>query len=110
MARYLGSLASFCYLTKCKDGHGLRCFASPAPADPHRTCVGERLGGGRLLLHTLVPPYDAETTNPQMQTRYDTKLNGGMEVDWSAHVKWFPRWLEIEPQIWKFVDAWNVAK
>jgi hypothetical protein len=92
------------------DEHGLRCFDSPAPANPHRTCVGERLPGERMLLTTVVPPYELETTNPRMRTRYYTKLYGGLEVEWSAHMKWLPRWLEIEQQIWKFVDAWNVAK
>jgi hypothetical protein len=93
-----------------KDEHGLRCFASPAPASSHRICVGERMPSERILLSTEVPPYDPGLTNPHMRTRYYTKLYGGMEVDWSAHVKWFPRWLEIEQQVWKFVDAWNIAK
>jgi hypothetical protein len=92
------------------DEHGLRCFASPAPANPQRTCVGERRQGERMLLTTVVPPYELRTTNPRMRTRYYTKLYGGMEVEWSAHMKWFPRWLEIEQQVWKFVDAWNIAK
>jgi hypothetical protein len=95
---------------KFTDEHGLRCFASPAPANPQRTCVGERRLGERMLLTTVVPPYELKTTNPRMRTRYYTKLYGGMEVEWSAHMKWLPQWLEIEQQVWKFVDAWNVAK
>jgi hypothetical protein len=63
-----------------------------------------------MILDIKVPPYDLATTYPMVHARYYTKLYGGMEVDWSAHMKWFPRWLEIELQIWKFVDAWNIAK
>jgi hypothetical protein len=92
------------------DEHGLRCFASPAPSNQRRICVGERLQGERMLLDIKVLPYDLATTYPMVHARYYTKLYGGMEVDWSAHMKWFARWFEIEQQIWRFVDAWNVAK
>jgi hypothetical protein len=93
-----------------EDVHGLRCFAGPVPANSRRTCVGERLQGERMLLQILVPPYAPGITNPIMQTTYHTKLYGGLQVTWRAHMKHFARWLEIEQQIWKFVDAWNVAK
>ncbi len=93
-----------------EDAHGLRCFASPAAANPQRLCVGGRRQGERLLLSTLVPPYGPGNTNPRMHTRCHTKLYGGTEVDWDAHMKYVHRWHEIDRQIWKFVDAWNVRK
>ena len=93
-----------------EDRDGLRCFASPAADQSSRMCLGERQSGERFLLQIHVPPYGPGLTNPQMRTRYYTKLCGGLEVEWTTHMKNFPRWREIDQQIWKFVDAWNVAK
>lgn len=92
------------------ETHGLRCFANPSPSSSHRTCLGERHTGERMLLDITVPPYGAGVTNPMMQARYHTRLHGGLQVVWRASMKHFSRWREIDQQIWKFVDAWNVAK
>ena len=93
-----------------EDLYGLRCFVHPVPARSRRTCVGERRKGERLLLHITVPPYGPGVTYPLMRTTYFTRLHGGMVVIWRASMKHFPSWLEIDRQIWKFVDLWNVAK
>jgi hypothetical protein len=90
--------------------HGMRCFGSPVPGGSRRTCVGERFNGERMLLDIYLPPYDPGITNPIMQATYYTSLYGGMEVTWRVHMKHFSRWLEIDQQLWKFVDSWNVAK
>jgi hypothetical protein len=32
-----------------------------------------------------------------------------VRIAWRTHVGNLPRWHEIDAQIWKFIDAWNVA-
>lgn len=109
-----GSIGRLAGLTlvpgKFEEIHGARCFAHPVPGRSYRECAGERFNGEKLLLRTHLPPYEAGVTNPQLRTRYYTKLYGGMEMEWTTHVKNFPRWRAIDEQIWKFIDAWNVAK
>jgi hypothetical protein len=44
-----------------------------------------------------------------MHARYISKRFGGVEIAWRTHGGNFPRWHEIDAQIWKFIEAWNVA-
>jgi hypothetical protein len=95
---------------KFEERYGLRCFDSPRMDEPPRTCLGQRAEGERMLLSISVPPYPAWLSFPLMQTTYYTKAYGGMQVTWRSHMKHFSRWLDIDRQIWKFVDEWNIAK
>ena len=47
---------------------------------------------------------------PLMQARYFSRRYGGVRIAWRTHVRNFSRWREIDAQIWKFIDAWNVAR
>jgi hypothetical protein len=32
-----------------------------------------------------------------------------VRIAWRTHVRNLPRWHDIDAQIWKFIDTWNVA-
>ena len=93
-----------------KDMYGLRCYKGRVQTD-RLTCYGRRdqSSGEDIMLTTLVPPYPEGVTFPQMQARYFSKRYGGVRIFWRAHVSSLPRWREIDAQIWKLVDQWNVA-
>ena len=44
-----------------------------------------------------------------MSTKYFSHKYGGIEIAWHAHMKNFAQWREIDTQIWKYIDAWNIA-
>ena len=33
-----------------------------------------------------------------------------MRIAWRAHVGNLPHWHDIDAQVWKFIDAWNVVR
>jgi hypothetical protein len=92
------------------DMYGLRCYRGRVLAD-RITCYGRRDESRQedILLTVLVPPYGPEATFPQMQARYFSKRYDGLRIAWRTHVNNLPRWHDIDAQIWKFIDAWNVA-
>jgi hypothetical protein len=91
-----------------KDMYGLRCYASRIPS-ARLACYGRRdAAGEHIMLYTLVPPYPPDVTFPQMQARYFSTRYGGVRVAWRTHARNLPRWHDIDAQIWKFIDAWQV--
>jgi hypothetical protein len=92
-----------------QDQYGLRCYQGRVVTS-RITCYGPRDAAGEdIMLTTLVPPYAADVTFPEMQARYFSKRYGGVRVSWRTHVRNLPRWREIDTRIWKFIDAWNIA-
>src|SRR5205823_11301382 len=72
-------------------------------------------GATRLAARTScsVPPLRRTrkgVTFPLLQARYYSRRYGGVRIAWRAHVSNLPRWHDIDAQIWKFIDAWNVAR
>ena len=103
------SLRDFLKPENYRDMYGLRCYQGRNLSD-RVACYGRRDGGGEdIMLYTLVPPYPAEVTFPQMQARYFTKRYGGVRIAWRTYAGNLPRWHDIDAQIWKFIDAWHVA-
>lgn len=98
-------------LTKFKDEFGLRCYERNDPDFPLSYCYGKRDEslGEFILLNVMDPPYNDYIVNPQIQTKYFTKQYGGMEIVWRTSMKNLPRWHEIDQQIWKYIDTWNIA-
>jgi hypothetical protein len=91
-----------------QDMYGLRCYRGRVPS-ARLTCYGRRDAAGQdIMLTTHLPPYAAGSF-PQMQARYFSRRYGGTRLAWRTHVKNLPRWREIDAQIWKFIDSWNVA-
>jgi len=93
-----------------KDMYGLRCYKGRVQTD-RLICYGGRNDGSGedIMLSVLVPPYAEGVTFPTVQARYFSKRYGGVRIAWRTHVSNLPRWQEIDAQIWKFVEAWNVA-
>jgi hypothetical protein len=92
-----------------QDQYGLRCYQWRTLTD-RITCYGPRAAAGEdIMLTALVPPYPADVTFPEMQARYFSQRYGGVRISWRTHVRNLPRWREIDTQIWRFIDAWNVA-
>lgn len=95
-----------------EERFGLRCYEKRPNDMDNQVCYGVRDAtvGEFILLDITVPPYNISTRYPHMQARYFSPRYGGMNIVWRSHMKHFERWRDIDVQIWKFIDAWNIAK
>jgi hypothetical protein len=94
-----------------KDMYGLRCYQSRVLTD-RLTCYGRRDPASRediLLYVQLPPPAGSPNAFPTVKVNYFSRRYGGVRLAWRTHARNLPRWHEIDEQIWKFIDAWNVA-
>jgi hypothetical protein len=96
---------------KYEEKYGLRCYEQMDRDDDQQWCYGKRDSDldEYLLLTAMVPPYRPHHVFPMMTTEYFSPKYGGVEISWRTHMKNWPRWREIDAQIWKYIDAWNVA-
>jgi hypothetical protein len=96
---------------KYEEKYGLRCYFDLDKEGDEQYCYGKRDSDldEYLLLRVAVPPYRATTQFPIMTTRYFSPQYRGLEISWRTHMNNFPRWREIDAQIWKYIDAWNIA-
>ena len=101
------ALRDFLNPSAYQDQFGLRCYEDREPSG-RRTCYGRRSADEDIVLYTKVPPYAEGDTFPVMQARYFSKRYGGVRIAWRSHVKNLPRWYDIDTQIWKFIDEWQV--
>jgi hypothetical protein len=94
-----------------EEMYGLRCYVKKRPSDSSRYCFGERdkASGEMILLDVTAPPFEPWIVYPIMQASYYTSRNGGLIIVWRAHVKHLARWKDIDQQIWKYIEAWNIA-
>lgn len=99
-------------LEKFEEKHGLRCYQrfSPRELDP-QLCYGKRDSDidEYIIIFASTPPYENWITFPTLQTHYFSPKYGGIKIAWRTHMNNFAKWREIDAQIWKFLDAWNVA-
>jgi hypothetical protein len=87
-----------------QDQYGLSCYRSRVFTD-RITCYGQRHPpGGEGIMLTV------GLSVPEMQARYFSKRYGGVRIAWRTDAKNLPSWREIDAQIWKFIDDWNVAQ
>jgi hypothetical protein len=94
------------------DQYGLRCYKSIPPIRNEQiTCYGQRDAKLHefILLHAYVPPFAPGVVFPIMQAEYYTSRYGGRRLVWRTHVTNLSRWRDIDRQIWKFIDSWNIA-
>jgi hypothetical protein len=94
-----------------QDLYGLKCYRSIGDFQNKLWCYGradDRISED-ILLYVYVPPFDRYTAFPIMQATYFTKRHGGLQITWNTHSNNFSRWHDIDAQIWKFIDAWNIA-
>ncbi len=96
---------------KYEEKYGLRCYEQMNRDTDEQICYGKRDSNLNeyLLLDVMVPPYSPGHLFPMMTTKYFSPKYGGVEIAWRSHMKNWPRWREIDAQIWKYIDAWNVA-
>lgn len=94
-----------------QDMYGLRCYKGRI-LKSRAFCYGKRgeQDGEGILLDVMIPPFGPGLVNPQMHARYFAKRYGGVELAWRTNTKNLPRWHEIDAQIWKFIDTWNIAE
>jgi hypothetical protein len=81
--------------------------------DPdRRTCFGIRndAKGQRIHFDIMLPPYPDWVRYPLMQAAYFSPDHGGVYLIWRTHMNNFPRWKEIDQQIWRWIGEWNIAK
>jgi hypothetical protein len=97
-------------LNEYQEMYGLKCYHAGPGMGQRAFCYGQRdvVTGEDILFDVYVPPYRPNAF-PLMQAEYFTRRYGGLRIVWRAHAKNWPRWHDIDAQIWKFVDAWNVA-
>jgi hypothetical protein len=101
-------------MTNYQEKYGLRCYDyvnEPNGVGHRQYCYGLRDNkiDEYILLDIYAPPYPDWVKQPTMQATYFTKQYGGLVMTWSAHVKYFDRWQEIDRQMWQYLDKWNVV-
>lgn len=96
---------------KYRDLYGLRCYEARI-LKTTMYCYGARAGKDHegILFTVTVPPYPQGLVNPLMKANYFSKRYGGIEVLWWTNVVNMSRWRDIDAQIWRFLDAWNVVR
>jgi hypothetical protein len=96
---------------KYEEKFGLRCYAQQERDGDRQVCYGKRDSelDEYLILDVMVPPYERYHVFPMMMTNYFSPKYGGLEIAWRTHMNNFPRWREIDAQIWKYIAAWNIA-
>lgn len=94
--------------------HGAECYRyryrDPQQGDD-RICYGIRndVTGNRIDFNIKQPPYPAWVRYPIVQAAYFSTDHGGVYLMWRTHMKNFPRWKEIDQQIWRWIGEWNIA-
>lgn len=94
-----------------EEKYGMRCYKNLDVTSDSQYCYGKRDSdlGEYLLLDAMFPPYEQHHVFPMMSAKYFSPKYGGLEIAWRTHMNNFPRWREIDAQIWKYIDAWNIA-
>jgi hypothetical protein len=93
-----------------KDMYGLRCYRGRVLTD-RLTCYGSRDAAAQedILLYVPLSADTSANTFPMLKANYFSRRYGGVRIAWRTHVRNLPRWHEIDAQIWKLIEAWNVA-
>jgi hypothetical protein len=93
-----------------KDMFGLRCYRGRVPTT-RLSCYGVRDAAARedILLYLPEPSAQSPDNFPQLKANYFSRQYGGVRIAWRTHLRNLPRWHDIDAQIWKFIDAWNLA-
>jgi len=95
-----------------QEMYGLKCYHGVGQQPDVLTCYGpnNELYKEDIMLEVYVPPYTPGVINPTMQAMYFTKRYGGLQIIWNTSNTNFPRWHDIDAQIWKYVESWNIAR
>jgi hypothetical protein len=100
------------YPEQYQEMYGLRCYDQiPRLKDSDdQYCYGLRDAKTNeyILLDITPSPHSEYIVHPLMQATYFTPRYGGIEITWRAPMKHFPRWHDIDQQIWRFIEAWSI--
>lgn len=93
------------------DRYDLKCYHTVGAFPFMVTCYGmsDARHEENILLRVDLPPYIDYVKFPIMQALYFTKRYGGLQVLWRTSASNFARWREINDQVWKFIESWNIA-
>jgi len=93
-----------------KDMFGLRCYRGRV-LTTRLSCYGVRdaAAGEDILLYVPEPSAPSPAGFPLLKANYFSRRYGGVRIAWRTHLRNMPRWHDIDAQIWKFIDAWNVS-
>ncbi len=93
-----------------KEMHGLKCYRGRILTD-RLACYGERdaRAPGDILLWVPLSSEPTAGTFPMIKANYFSRRYGGVRIAWRTQARNLPHWHDIDAQIWKFIDAWNVA-
>ena len=96
---------------KFEEKYGLRCYAQQQGEGDRQYCYGKRDSDldEYILLKVMIPPYEPHQVFPMMSAKYSSPRYGGIEIAWRSHMSNWPRWREIDAQIWQYIAAWNVT-
>ena len=92
------------------DMFGLRCYRGRV-LTTRLSCYGVRdaAAGEDILLYVPEPSAPSPAGFPLLKANYFSRRYGGVRIAWRTHLRNMPRWHDIDAQIWKFIDAWNVS-
>ena len=104
-------LADFLDPKAYKDMYGLRCYQGRVLTD-RLACYGLRDPALKedILLYVPVVTEGGANSFPMLKANYFSQRYGGVRIAWRTHVRNLPRWREIDAQIWKFIDEWQVPQ
>jgi len=104
-------LADFLDPKAFKDMYGLRCYQGRVLTD-RLACYGPRDPALKedILLYVPVVTEGGANSFPMLKANYFSQRYGGVRIAWRTHVRNLPRWREIDAQIWKFIDEWQVPQ
>jgi hypothetical protein len=92
-----------------EDRYGLRCYRGRILTD-RLACYGVRDAAAHEDILLYVPVAAPTPDNlATMKANYFSRRYGGVRISWRAQARNLPHWHDIDAQIWKFIDAWNVA-
>ena len=109
---WMTSIPRYIEPDQVQERFGLRCYPNPPASKERQECFGLSLRGAdeHIALWLMNPLHQSGINYPHMQAVYFSTKYGGIEVIWRTHIKNFSRWQDIDSQIWKFIDAWNISE
>jgi hypothetical protein len=92
-----------------EDLYGLNCYKKTEKH--YEICWGQRQSNPDeyLIANSVsrLPLIHGE--NALFQTTYLSKRYGGVEITWRTSMSNAAYWRDIDEQVWKFIDLWNIS-
>lgn len=85
--------------------YDLDCYIN-SYADNHFLCYGKSKNGGVLL---KAIQNDVSSFRSLQGDNYEYGKYGGIRITWQTDVKNLEKWQEIDEEIWRLLEIWNVS-